>query len=49
MKARLQQTKKKKLILHLSFTEEELRKYRLVTGKQPSGAFIIQIHRREKK
>jgi len=45
MKARIQQTKRNKLILHLSLSESELENYLLQKGKQPENLFRIIIHK----
>jgi len=47
MRARLQQTKRSNLILHLSFNQDELNQYQLQTGKQPPTIFTIMVHRRK--
>ena len=46
LKASLQETKKGKLILHLSIPEFDLREHCLQTGTQPKDLIKIIIHRK---
>jgi len=47
MRAKIQQTKRQKLILHISLSETELNNYLLQTGKQPQNIFTILIYKKE--